>query len=383
MSSVRKRILPSGETRWMVDYKDLQGERRAKQFKTKSEAVAFETKTRADIASGVHVADSVSITVSQAADFWLQRARVEELEASTIKQYREHVRHHILPLLGSTRLSRLTKPAVEEFRDKLLQSRSRVLTRKVLTSLKGILAEAQRRGLTGQNVAIGTKVTMAKRHEEKVAIPSKDEIRAILNVTAELWPPTCGWAWRPLVITALFSGLRASELRGLAWDHIDFAERVIHVQQRADFKNKIGSPKSAAGIRDVPMPPMMINTLKQWRLACPKSALNLAVPTKAGTIISNSNTHRQCWRPLLRALKLVDIVADESGEMIEVPRYRFHDLRHAAASLFIDQGWQAKKVQTVLGHSSITITFDRYGHLWKTSEDDADAMAEIEKRLFS
>jgi integrase len=86
---------------------------------------------------------------------------------------------------------------------------------------------------------------------------------------------------------------------------------------------------------------------------------------------------------LLRALKLVDMVADESGEMIEVPRYRLHDLRHAAASLFIDQGWQPKKVQTVLGHSSIAITYDRYGHLFRTSEDDAEAMEQIEKRLFA
>ena len=62
---------------------------------------------------------------------------------------------------------------------------------------------------------------------------------------------------------------------------------------------------------------------------------------------------------------------------------QFHDLRHAAASLFIEQGWQAKKVQAIMGHNSIQMTFDLYGHLWKTPEDDAAAMNEIEKRLFS
>jgi integrase len=385
MSSIRKRILLSGQTRWQVDYKDQGGKRRARQFKTKKEATDYEITAGGEIKAGTHVADSASVTIQQAGELWLQRCRVDGLESFTCRQYNQHLRHHILPLIGTIKLSRLNKPRVEEFRDKLFETRSRAVTRKALTSLKSLISEAQRRGLVTQNVATDTKVTMAMRHEEKAAIPTKEEIRRILNMTHELWPSARGLPWRPLIITALFTGLRASELRGLAWDHIDFEEKLIRVRRRADFKNKMGSPKSAAGTRDVPMPPMVINTLKQWRLACPKSAHNLVFPTRAGTIISNSNMHRQCWRPLLRAVDLVDIATGASDEAVEVPRYRFrfHDLRHAAASLFIEQGWQAKKVQTVLGHSSITITLDRYGHLWKTSEDDADAMAQIEKRLFA
>ena len=370
MSSVRKRILRSGEIRWQVDYKDRQGKRRSRQFKTKQQAVDHETTVRGEIKAGTHVADSASITVAEAGELWLQRCRMDGLETSTCRQYSEHLRLH-LSLIGAEKLSRLNRPIVEQFRDNLLQTRSRALTRKVLTSLKGILSEAQRRGLVAQNVAAGTKVAMPKRHREIAAIPSKEEIRALLDKTAELWPPTL--PWRPLILTALFTGLRASELRGLSWDCVDIKAKLIRVRQRADYKNEMGSPKSAAGIRDVPMPPMAINALRQWQLACPKSELNL-VFTRTGKIILNSIIHRQCWRPLLRAAGL----DDGSG-----PRYRFHDLRHAAASLFIEQGWQAKKVQAIMGHNSIQMTFDLYGHLWKTPEDDAAAMNEIEKRLFS
>jgi integrase len=117
---------------------------------------------------------------------------------------------------------------------------------------------------------------MAKRHEQKAQIPTKDEIRGLLAKSAELWSPT--QPWRALILTALFSGLRASELRGLTWDCVDFEEKLIRVRQRADFKNKLGSPKSAAGVRDVPMPPVVINTLQQWRLTCPKSAQNPRFP---------------------------------------------------------------------------------------------------------
>ncbi len=99
MSSVRKRVLPSGETRWQVDYKDQEDKRRSKQFQTKREAEAYETKVRGEIAAGTHVADSSSITVEKAGEFWLQRCRAEGLETSTIRQYDQHLRHHILPLI--------------------------------------------------------------------------------------------------------------------------------------------------------------------------------------------------------------------------------------------------------------------------------------------
>ena len=385
MASVRKRTLPSGEVRWQLDYRDQGGKRRAKQFKTKGEAVAFETTVRAEIAAGVHVADSVAVTVREAGDFWLQRARVEGLEELTVRQYRQHLEHHILPLIGAAKLSRLTQPAVEEFRDKLLETRSRAMTRAVLASLKAILKEAQRRGLVGQNVAMQTQVRQSKRDREQVEIPEKDEIRAILNKAADMWPLTrpltsqgregraVALPWRPLILTAIFCGLRLSELRGLTWENVDLAEGAIRVRQRADLRNRMGPPKSAAGKRDVPLAPMVVNTLKEWKLACPLSSLKLVFPTKTGGVISGSNLHRQCWRPLLRELGMID-----NGE---VPRYTFHCLRHTAASLFIEQGWTPKKVMGVMGHSSIQMTFDLYGHLWKTTEDDAKAMAQIEARL--
>jgi integrase len=396
MSSVRKRKLPSGEVRWQVDYRDQVGKRRHKQFATKAEATGYETKIRAEIVAGTHVADAASITVAAAGDLWLQRAETEDLEASTVRQYRQHLRLHIVPSIGATKLSRLTKPAVEEFRDKLLEARSRPLARAILTSLKGILKEAQRRGLVGHNAASETEVNISKRGKGKIGIPQKDEIRSLLSKSAELFPITrveitrareqkiVAVPWRPFIVTAIFTGLRCSELRGLTWERVDFPEMVIRVRQRADFLNHIGPPKSEAGNRDVPMSPMVLNTLKAWKLACPTTPLNIVFPSENGAIHSTSNIHKQCWGPLQRALGLVEVSGrDEEGSSIERPRYTFHALRHAAASLFIEQGWSPKKVQTVMGHASIQVTFDTYGHLWKNTEDDAKAMAQIEFRLLA
>ena len=363
--SVRKRVLPSGETRWLCDYRDGGGARRFKQFKTKDEAVAYGARTDVAVRAGTHVADAASTTIARAGEFWLDRCRLDGLESGTLRNYRMHL-NHILPLIGKMKLSKLTRPAVESFKDKLLETRSRIMVVKVMVSLKSLLSDAQRRGLVAQNTATGAKVTLAGRHEEKIAIPTKAEIRDLLSKTSELWPATS--LWRPFVVTALLTGLRPSELRGLVWDCVDFEKKVIRVRQRADFQNKMGSPKSKAGNRDVPLAPMVLNTLRQWRLACPKTERGLVFPNQHGGVIGIAEPHR-VWNRLLEAIGL--------------PRksYRFYDLRHVAASLFIEQGWQPKKVQAIMGHSSITMTYDLYGHLWETPEDDAAAMAQIEARL--
>jgi integrase len=374
MSSIRKRTLPSGKICWQLNYRDSAGVRRAKQFKAQKLALDYETVVRSQLRDGLHVPDRMSVTVEQAAALWLERCRIEGLEPSTLKQYEQHVRLHILPIIGATKLSRLPKTAVEAFRDKLVETTSsRAMARKVMISLKGLLSEAHRLGLIVQNTATGTKVKLNSRDEEKARIPDKNQIRSIL--TTALAMPVQEVS-RALVVVALFSGLRASELRGLDWAHIDLDRRVIKVRQRADFRGRLGSPKSRAGNRDVPLSPMAVNTLRQWRLCCPKTEAGLVFPTSHGGIITHSGIHR-IWHNLLDAAG----IPWEKSRSGKPKRYRFHDLRHVAASLFIEQGWQPKKIMEVMGHSSIKITFDLYGHLWKTPESDQEAMAQIEARL--
>ena len=71
--SIRKRTLPSGQTRWQLDYRDQKGKRRSRQFKTQKEAKDYETTVRSEIRAGTHVADSASVTVAKAGELWLDR----------------------------------------------------------------------------------------------------------------------------------------------------------------------------------------------------------------------------------------------------------------------------------------------------------------------
>ena len=233
MASIRKRSWQTdagARTAWVVDYKDQAGRRRLKTFDRKRDADAFRIKAGDEIHQGTHTPDSASVTVAEAAEQWLERVELRGRERSTLKQYREHVDLHINPLLGNVKLSRLTTPAVDNFMHELLKDRSTAMTRKVLVSLKSLLRDAQRRGLVSQHVAQGVKVEISSRAKKPIEIPTKAEVRAMLEGVSD--------RWRPLLVTAIFTGMRASELRGLTWEHVDFDTNVIKVRQRAGFIDK-------------------------------------------------------------------------------------------------------------------------------------------------
>src|SRR5262249_6489842 len=136
--------------------------------------------------------------------------------------------------------------------------------------------------------------------EVGVHIPTPDETRAIITQL-----DNDNTRWRPLVLTAIFTGLRASELRGLRWSDVDLRRGELHVRQRADRYNKIGPTKSDAGDRAVPLPPMLVNVLRAWKLACPKGNLDLVFPNGLGEVEDYSNIIKRGLRPIVIAAGVV------------------------------------------------------------------------------
>lgn len=379
MASIRKRTLPSGKVRWLAGYSDGGGKRRFRQFETKKEADAFLVQARNQVATGVHTPDSVSPTVAEAAELWLKRCERDKLERTTLLQYRGHLTHHIGPRLGAVKLSRLSVPAINEFADQLLTAgRSRVLVSRVMVSLSSIVTEAQRRGLvTANNVRSAKPVRRSSREDKRPEMPSRDELKAIIAATPD--------QWRPLILTAIFTGLRGSELRGLTWGDVDLRRGVLSVRQRVDRFNTFGPPKSKAGTRDIPLPPNLLTTLKAWKLACPNGSLGLVFPTIDGTVQGHANILHRCFWPLQvkAGVTVLKDGQDEQGRAIKVPEAKFslHALRHAAAALWIEQGLSPKRIQALMGHASIAQTFDQYGYLFEARDDEAAMMAGVEKGL--
>lgn len=389
MTSVRKRswTAPDGSEKfsWQVDYLDSTGKRRRKQFTRKKEAETWLTAAAYQVSQGTHTPDSQTITIAKAADLWIARGKREKLEASTIAAYDQHVRLHIVPMCGDRKLSQITRPMAEGWRDQLMEKLSRPMATRVLRSLSAIVSEAQGRGYVAQNVVAGVKMRRAKREKPKVVIPSKAELKAVLEAAKGSADPMA----HPLALLVIFAGLRASELRGLPWHCIDLNAATVTVEQRADLKNVIGPPKSEAGHRTVPLPASAIMALRAWKLACPKSDDNLVFPSVAQKVMSHRFMSLNIMGASQIAAGLATAATDDNGKLVlnkqeqpvMVPRYGLHDFRHAAASLWIEQRVNPKRVQKWMGHGSIQVTFDTYGHLFDQADQDSAVAAAIEKEL--
>jgi integrase len=380
--SVRKRVWTTdrGEKRekWVVDYSDQLGRRCLKTFERKRDADAYHAQVTVDVGAGIHTADSRSITVTEAGALWLKSKEAHNIEPISLNNCRGHLEHHIEPLIGATKLAALTVPFVRAFEDRLRQDRSPILVTKVLTALAGILDDAMERGLVAQNVARrrkGRRNGHQNRHRRQLTvgtdIPAPGEIRAIIGSLTD--------HWRPILLTAIFTGLRASELRGLPWTAVDLKRGEIQVRQRADAYGRIGSPKSAAGSRTVPLPPLVANTLREWKLTRPQAELVFAAPR--GQALAMSTLVRMGWQQAQLAAGIS--AADDK------PKYPgFHALRHFYASWCInrrvDGGLELpiKIVQARLGHASIKMTANRYGHLFPRQDDGAE-LAAAERALMT
>jgi integrase len=401
LATVRKRVLPSGLVRWRASYTDGAGVRRTKQFPRKSDGEAWLVEIRHDVARGFHTPGSISPSVKDAAALWIKRCNEKQLESTTVKGYEEHVDLHIVPFIGAKKLSDLTVPAVSNFADRLREvGRSAEMIRRAVRSLGAIFKEARRRGLSNADPTSGLELDLPDREDPRPVIPTKTELQAIIAGAKG--------RWRPVILVAIFCGLRASELRGLRWADVDFEGRQLNITQRADASHKIGRLKSKAGYRSIPCPPIVLNSLREWKLVCPKRdtgkkdasgepvmALDLAFPNGLGKVESHSNLIERGFHPIQIAAGIIlerrqaldqatdKPAVDDAGEpiMIDVAKYGMHSLRHSCASLWIENGYNPKQIQRLMGHSSIKVTFDVYGHLFADADADQRAAERVQARL--
>lgn len=379
--SVRERVWQSGgkeHRAWVAAYTDASGARRIKTFTTKRAAKDYEAKVRGDLGRGVHVPESQSITVADAADKWLAKCEADGLERSTVTQYRQHRDLHIVPFIGTEKLTSVTPPFALAFLERLSkEGRSSAMVRAVRVSLSGILSDALGRGDVAFNAvrdlgraANKARSRAAKRHDEPVKVgvdlPTREELKALLDAAS-------GKA-KVFIMTAAFTGMRASELRGLRWADIDLEGRIVSINQRADAWQEIGSPKSVKGRRRIPLPSFVTDALKTWKIDCPASKLDLVFPTGAGNLEYHANMASRWFGIPQRDAKILN----SEGEA----KYSgLHCLRHFYASWCINPksagGLElpAKVVQERLGHSSITVTLDTYGHLFPSSDTGSEMEA--------
>lgn len=236
---------------------------------------------------------------------------------------------------------------------------SNATVRKHVFVLSGILEQA----VVEQRLALNpcSGVALPPEHAREMRFLRPEELAALVG--------THPGHYRPLVLTAGYVGLRWGELAGLGLDRVDLLRRTVTVDRQlieVGGKLSFGPPKTRAGARNVSIPASLVEMLGEHFGRPVVRDSGLAFPTTTGRPMRRSNFPRRVWKRALAELgwegnhPLAGLV--------------FHELRHTAAALAIAQGAHPLTVKERLGHSSITVTMDRYGHLFP-AQDEALAQA--------
>jgi len=330
---------------------------------------SFYGKTRADVARKLTVAQkahqdglpllSERQTVSTYLTAWLEAVK-PSLRPGTWERYGEVLRQHVIPHAGRIPLSKLSPQHLQAlYANRLATGLSPTTVGHLHAILHKALADAARWGQVARNVADLVKRPRAARKEMTTLSP--EQARTFIGAAQ-------GDRLEALYVVAISTGMRQGELLALKWHDVDLDGarlRVTATLRRTRDGLIFGEPKSARSRRQVQLMPTAVAALRahrarqlEERLRCPYwQDPELVFATEVGTPIECGNMMRRSFYPLL--------------ERAGLPRIRFHDLRHTAATLLLGQNVNVKVVSEMLGHSQIAITLDLYSHVTPTMQRQA------------
>jgi integrase len=321
----------------------------------RAEAVSWRAQAHRELSQNGSLPSKVPAgpTVAEAADEFLAGARDgtrldrkgHRYKDATIRGYERGLRR-VKNALGQHRRDELRRQDVQAFVDQLVREGHAPSTiRNTLDPLRAMYRHAVRRGLVAVNPT--TELEVPHDRSEEMRVASRAEAT---ELTAAL--PESEWAFWA---TALYAGLRSGELRALRWSDVDLGTRLIHVRRSWDDGGQEVEPKTPGSRRRVPVVPRLAKLLERHRELTDRSGDDLVFGRTAETPFERSTIRRRA----LAAWKTAKL------EPITV-----HQCRHTCASFMIAAGANAKALSVILGHASIAITFDRYGHLMKGGEDE-------------
>ena len=316
-----------------------------------------------------------SVVAGRSLERFAVRVRSGQWRQRTYDAHCYHLQSHLLPVLARRRVSAIT---VEDVADLITAMRMQGISKKTiagaLSSLHSILRYALRRGWV-----VTDPVARLEHHERPRPVPRRQRALGREQIAGLL--PACPPRYRLLVATALFTGMRISELLGLVWADIDIREGLIHVRGqlsrggRGEPPRRV-APKTPSAVRDIPLTPQLAGALREQPHRAARCGPNDWVfATSNGTPLGHRNAQR---RALSRAAR--DAGLDDG----DWPPLRFHDLRHVFAShLIVDLGLDVAQVSRILGHARLTITLDVYTHPFDTARHADEIRARMAASTFA
>lgn len=348
--------------RMVIDFYDQNGHRRLKTLRkgiSKTEAKKILREIENQVEKGAFCSAYKMPQFSNVARSWLEYKK-PNLRESTYIQYQGHVDNHLNPFFGKAKISRIDFDSIEKYIFCSHKTGTNPATlNKTLITLGSILKYAVKKKYINANpIHEVEKQKAVSSVTGKINFLTPDEINS-------LFENTDAPKFKTLFMMAVLTGMRQGELLGLKWDDIDFGANQAHVKRTFNY-GKFHEPKTPASYRSIDLSPALMHELKKWKMARPPNVLDLVFPSENGKAIDYHNMVKRYFHPALRKAR--------------VKRVRFHDLRHTYATLLIDQGEHPKYIQSQMGHSSIKVTLDTYGHLMK--DINTEAPRRLDEKIF-
>lgn len=404
MASVRKREWThKGQKKeaWVVAYTDRHGDRRLKTFDKKKDADKYRTQVEVEVGQGTHVAPAASITVRALMGVWLEhmeaRQRQGEIGAYHLEQMQRFSRLHIVPRLGDRLLPDLTftvcdawladiaatKALRQGTRGKKLGAQAISANHRLAIALafRKAMDYAVKRGWAAiNNVAVAMRDRGNRRSDrtaDRIRTFTTEEMERLLLAVDQRRFRQNERTFRMMKIAvhlAAFCGLRRGEVLGLTVDHIDTVNRVVRVRHSLTEYNELKGPKTASGVRDVPLPPHLVPVVEEWKRDhfVPNDRNLLFVGRERASFAGSTFTAVHWWAALRHAG--LDRCA-KKGE------FHFHALRHYAASSWVEAGMPITDVAKLMGHSKFDETLQIYAHPLRRAEQHAATVMGIAERL--
>lgn len=356
------------------------GQRKAKAVGDKRTAELVAEKIRAKLTLGEFKIESKEpIKFMDYAQNWIRTYASVHCKESTVKEYQAIIRNHLAPSFANLTLLEITREAVKRLiAEKIESGLSRSTVSLILAPLIEMLNHAVEDGILASNPAARAgrfNRGRTEREARRFDCLTREELAHLLLAAKEHYP-----SYYPFILCAARTGMRFGELVGMQWGDIDFHNRFIEVR-RSIHKGRISSPK-AGKIRRVDMSAQLTEVLKGLRdLRLAEAAVKgtelepsaWVFCNRDGSFLDSGNFYSRVWQPLLRKAGLRHL--------------RFHDLRHTYASLLIQQGESLAYIRDQLGHHSIRVTVDTYGHLVPGSNrgavDKLDEPAATKRNLYA
>lgn len=330
-----------------------------KTFARKAEARSWRAEAKRSVDHGTLAAQNGK-TLSEAAEAWLGAAEREDIrnrsgrpyKPSTLRGYRQALVERVLPVLGSRRLSAITTLDLQTLVDDWLTEGQAAST--IRNSLKPLQA-IYRRARSREGIPVNPT------HDLELPMPDPGEIEIVSPETAARLIDALPAEDRSIWATALYAGLRYGELRALRWGAVDLDAGTIRVRESWDPLAGSIAPKTRTSQRTTPMPAVLRDLLLGHRGRGGGVAEDtLVFGGSDGAPFHAASLYRRADRAW-SAAGLRD-------------RLRLHQARHTYASFMIAASVNAKALSVFMGHSSIKVTFDLYGHLMPGTEAEAAAL---------